>query len=663
MKHYTCLHNDDKMPIGGHGMKFLVCTGSVQETQTLVNGNFSASDFGVLSKKPYFAQLGKLCVVSSVTPGSNPARSNAILLWDGAPISDEGAFSPLFNSAKANAPLERYLQTLESGKVSTQLSGIFGTARFSAGGDGLLAPDPLSQYAFFLAKVGGQTLVSNSLHLIERAGTLLGQPFRRAFASNAYEAAFGIGGWTHTGLEGVEKILPDHYLVFSNGTVTQRRFPSSLFASKFEPGTYTEKYTKAKQSLLQRMAGISRSFPDEGMVLDLSGGQDTRLLLGTLLANKSKNFHVFAGGGSDSRDRHVANMLINHFGLKSGAYLSNLGSEEALSAFESGARATYRSMGTSSLFHSTLGKQQLVDVAQVRGGSAEGRTKAFFRQTSWKKSTRQRRYVRQLRGSRPLLGNFDDIFQRIVSGDKNRLQSLLALVMARGKRHHDLFTSEFLHEASLFIENNMEWMLNAGVHSANLADAFYMFDRGWRHCGLPSQIMNDARPTFEPLNDVQLASAQFSLEQADRDRARLSRDLMQSFDVDGLLEFPFADTNWPEAHFTDDQHKKRAALADVSSTPIPAEKLIAPTGKADGVHARGAKAYMQAVMPSMRAIASDLPTHHVCWDYLKRDHFLESLANGRLEQPQTAGTGARLFSSLLWITGQEERVAIEDSTK
>lgn len=635
-------------------MKFLICFSAQSGSKQLSAHHFTDQDFGIASPNAFSTRLGSTTIIGSgpltKMPGSD---GSSTIIWDGAFISDNFAYSNLIKAqppVPAEVEIERYLDQIKAGGASKSLSGIFGAARVDEDSSFIIAPDPLSQYAFFHVAHGGQTLISNSLHLIEKACQLLGFPVGRDFTSNAFEAAFGVGGWTKTGLKGVEKLLPGHALVGSTNGVRQHRFHNPW---REKSGDYHTTMQTAAAGLKKRVESLSRALPDQGLVLDLSGGKDTRLMLSSFLGCGIKNFHVFTGGAKKSSDRQIANALINRFGLKRSEFLSNVAIDEDIDPVTAMARAAYRSMGTSNLFHTALGSKKLMNVAQVRGGCAEGRTKSFFASPDRAKQRKMLNRLRKIEGQKGwssfLTGLSSPSFP-----DRFRAQ-----LLARGKRGHDLFTQPFLKEAALSFQDQLEWLTNEGIGEDDLADAYYVSDRGWRHGGFPVQVMNDCRPTFEPLSDVRLLLAQSSLPKAARENAKLVYDLMNECAERDLLEIPFADTNWPLCLGASTSTGNRERWLEGRTAPVPADSLVPTPGVIEGLHNLGKNQYMQRVQQHFLELADGLSKASDVWGFLDREAVLQAIKDGDFATDKYQGLGPRLYYGLVWMTGQEDRSVLE----
>ncbi|MBO6504281.1 MAG: hypothetical protein JJ850_11705 [Kordiimonadaceae bacterium] len=638
-------------------MKFVIHFPTCGNPATLSASQFTDQDFGVVTPAPFEAHLGRISVISSVAPHTRSTPNDpALVFWDGAFISDDGAHNHLLDNSSPTAAavaISSYLDGVSAGETPIHLSGVFGAARIDEDGSFMLSPDPLSQYAFFRLERSGHTLISNSLHLIEKAAARLGFACERDFTSNAFEAAFGVGGWTKTGLAGVEK-LPTGYAVVGDGK--QARLKRFSMPWKNQYGTYEASMRAAASGLMKRANSLAQTLPDRGLAIDLSGGKDTRLVLGSFLGAKARNFHVFTGGPEGGPDRGVANRLINHFDLKRSGFLSNVGPGEIIDPIAATARAAFRSMGSSNLFHTGLGVERLSNVAQVRGGCAEARTKSFFPSTKPHQQKKMQSYHRSLAASE---GWSLRLKQLLRAASTTFTAQFAAQLISRSRFTHQLFTDEFLHQAARAFEHQIDWLLAQDISEANVKDAYYLADRGWRHSGFTVQVINDSRPTFEPLNDVRLVSAQAALSVDDRDRARLTYDIMTQFGVPGLIEVPFAASDWPVELMSDPQKLVRAELSKMTAQPVNAEALTRPQGDIRGIHNLGRQAYMEAVQYHFLELAGDLERSSSVWSILDRDELLAAIQSGEFATTKFALVGSRLYYGLVWITGQEERTVLD----
>lgn len=638
-------------------MKFLIVLGPCDRGK-LDHTNFSPGDFGNHYTSLFQRQLEDTFILSDETPEYPGPTGQDLIMWDGAPICDDLAFSTLLPNADAGRRMNRYIADLQAGSISQHVSGVFGCARVSPDGTCIIAPDPLSQYAIFFLKHGNTFLFSNSLHLIERAGQLLGIKPSRDFASNAFEAAFGVGGWTRTGLAGVHKIPPNHYVMHRQGATNFTAFRGAVTNSRTGHDQYRHHVSVAANSLKESAQAMSRTLPNGGLVLDLSGGKDTRLVLGAHLAANIRNFHVFLGGAANGPDQRAARQVARHFGLDRVQFLSNVEAGETISAIECARRAAYRSMGTSNQYQAALGRLKLAGSAQVRGGCSEGRTRAFFPSAGLKRRLKALHYATRFDPS----SGRSDILRRLNSSldalRQRPSQVLAALLTYRGGKAHKLFRPAFLHDAFNDIEQQVRWLQDLGVARKNLADAYYIFDRGWRHGGFPVQVTNDSRTTFEPLNNIGLVEAQFSLENKDRQKARLAFDLFDEFEVPDLVEMPFEANSWPEEFLSNSQLTRRAGLAQVSDVALPARPINQQVGSAHGVYHHRLVPYMLETQDYMLDLVSGVPVDHHCWDSVDRPALIQSIRSGELASQKLAPVGLRLLHAFIWLMHEESRVPL-----
>lgn len=638
-------------------MKFLIIFGKTNLAEKLHPSRFSSEDFGVHCSDAFSTQVRNTYVLCSQRPSNYKTPDDKIILWDGAPINQDVAFSSRMHVPDAPDRISQYIETVVAGRAPEKAAGIFGCAQISANGTCIIMPDPLSQYSFFSLTNGNQHFFSNSLHLIEKACKLLGVSISRDFACTAFEAAFGIGGWTRTGLAGVNKIPPNHFVVYQQENLNFVPFKSSVFLNRPNSQQYEQKARLASESLKNSAIALSKSFPEQGLVLDLSGGKDTRLLLGAQMTAESGNFHVFLGGTTGGADQQAASRLVEHYNLDSVQFLSTIGSEERILAIDTARRAAYRFMGTSSLYQSDLGESHLTGVAQVRGGSSEARTRSFFRLPRGKKRRKALAYDRRI-NSDSQFSLFEYLFKFRIDKAKREKEQLVAALISRGRPKHHLFRREFIKDAHQSITKNIEWLAENNVARENLADAFYIFDRGWRHCGFPVQVMNDSKTVFEPLNDITVLEAHFALQENERTSARVAFDLFELFDQKDLLEMPFADSSWPETRFSNPQRLRRQELSRISAQKKPARSILGPAGFIENRQTLGNVNYMRAVQPFMLDIVSGIPTHHSCWDYLHRERFIQNLSSGALATDRFASFGTQLLQAFIWITNEESRIPV-----
>ena len=453
-------------------MKFLIAIGHNIKNPVLSISNFFVDDFGTKNIHPFAHTIQNICFLASQKPSQLDSRNKNYILWDGSPIHPDTAFSSIMPIPDASRKMADYLNDVQTGKTTSNFSGIFGCASIEANGKCVIASDPLSQYSVFFVSDQNRYLFSNSLHLIEKACKLLRISVTRDFTSNAYEIAFGAGGWTRTGLSRVFKMPPNHYMRYDQGKVDFLRNHFSVFSDRHNAATYSSKIRIAADSLKSSALAMSKLLPNEGLVLDLSGGKDTRLVLGAQLAAQPNNFSVFLGGPSGGDDQKTASRLVCHYNLDSVNFLSNIGADENISAIEAARRAAYRYMGTSNQYQAELGTLTLSGCAQVRGGASEGRTRSFYNYPSGKRLKKILSYSSHVREA----GLSPSFFKKLrhYATSKRTENKLTALILARGKAIHRFFHTDFLKSAHESILSNIMWLKEQGVAGKNLADTYYI---------------------------------------------------------------------------------------------------------------------------------------------------------------------------------------------
>lgn len=643
-------------------MNFLIALGApgLEKIRNLQPSNYSSSDFGVANLSPCLFNRQDIYVVTSREPDKLQSGENEVILWDGSIVDHDTAFSTIMPVPDAYDRIKRYIESIKERREPTGYSGVFGCAQITNDGRFYIACDQLSQYAIFHAHINGTRLFSNSLHLIEKTAKLLNINISRDFASNAYEAAFGAGGWMRTGLSQVEKIPPNHFVSYEQGEVKFIPNVSSAYALQPSQAKYQSRIQYAAKQLKNSALALSKAFPEQGLVIDLSGGKDTRVLLGAQLATGEKNFHVFLGAQPGNPDYEVASNLVSYYDLDSAYFPSNIAAKEHISPVDVARRAAYRYMGTSNLYQSDVGLNTLSGVAKVRGGSAEGRTKAFFLYPDGKRKRMILRYGRVIKHGWGEVSELHRAVSKFIPNYQKREKLLTAMIMSRGKRGHFLFRTEFLQSAYKSVLSNIEWLREHDVAAENLADAYYIFDRGWRHCGFPVQVMNGYRTTFEPLNNIALLEAQFSLKTEGRQKARVSFDLFENFKVESLVEIPFENSTWPEEFFNSEGLDRRAALSNISSPKVSHQWITDTPGNAESIHTLGRSRYMREVKEYMLELATGLPVSHECWDYLKREELLKSISNDVFLDARFASTGVRLLHGFIWMAHEECRYPFDN---
>ena len=170
--------------------------------------------------------------------------------------------------------------------------------------------------------------------------------------------------------------------------------------------------------------------------------------------------------------------------------------------------------------------------------------------------------------------------------------------------------------------------------------------------------MNSSKATFEPLNDIKLLQAQFSLSEGSRQSALLAFDLFETLDVKDLVEMPFAGGDWPSELLSQERLVKRQKLSSISTQKKQSRSLLGKRGSIESIHTLGNVRYLKAVQQYMLELIFDLPPHHICWDYLEREIFLKNLSSDIFVNDRFSGAMIQLLHSFIWVTGEERRVPV-----
>ena len=167
--------------------------------------------------------------------------------------------------------------------------------------------------------------------------------------------------------------------------------------------------------------------------------------------------------------------------------------------------------------------------------------------------------------------------------------------------------------------------------------------------------MNGSRTTFEPLNNIKLLEAQFSLNIADRQKARMAFDLFEQFNIKDLVELPFENSEWPSEFLSEQGLLQRQVLTWIPSKKKVPRSLLPPAGIANTIYTLGDAKYMKEVQQFILDIASDLSIHHHCWNYLRRDEIINAISSGVFATDKYAGFGIRLLHAFVWLAQEESR--------
>ena len=117
----------------------------------------------------------------------------------------------------------------------------------------------------------------------------------------------------HSLFSGVEKLPPASLFRFARGKLLEERKYWRLADVSYDKAQVQGDVPGLAAGLARAVAMIGANFP--GAVLDLTGGYDSRALIGAMLQDPALRFHTVVNGPPDSPDVVVARQIAERFGL------------------------------------------------------------------------------------------------------------------------------------------------------------------------------------------------------------------------------------------------------------------------------------------------------------------------------------------------------------
>lgn len=409
----------------------------------------------------------------------------------------------------------------------------------SAGARELVASaDVFGLYPVWRWSDGDTVVATNNAHLVATVLAPLGERVGRNPLNSAWQLIYQAGVADSTGYEGVEWLPFGHYLSIAepgDGTGPVARFlpfPSLEGGWPFRSELGAEELVeRAREEIVENITVLTAA-GHRDRVADLTGGQDSRLMLAAMLSTGASGEYSFhTDGGPTSPDANVAAALRERYGLARAAitltpwkpappYLANL------------RLILYRGFGC--FFQNVsmgMGMRSDPGLLHLNGGYGETLRSNFYKQIV----------------DRPGLTPHG-LFDRQI---RMRGEAMLRPEVVERMREtlNDLFARD----------------LASGADESDAGDLHYMQHRARQFFGTQYRARLDQRSAAYPLYSPSGIAAAFSLDGAVRGSNRIGFRLIEMLEP-GLLGVPMAEDPWlPDAYSGRGDETELAAVEAVQT--------------------------------------------------------------------------------------------------
>lgn len=385
---------------------------------------------------------------------------------------------------------------------------------FTVDGENVLAEtDLLGHGHLFESQHENFAVISNRLHLHTLVLVAFGHKLElnksaalsMLFSGNVF---FSQQNMSHDMLtEGVNLVPVDKRASLKHGMLTWREKASLKYAITGAPLDYEYLIEEGAREVLENARAAIES-PEFGeVIVDLSGGKDSRLVFGAALHAQGWQERIALNSSDvrNSQDLPIACGIANHFGAKfyRGDSLPRtpLSAEENVQMWRSYFQGLYHRMGASAWTY----EGRNTDSISLSGGSGE------ILRTFWHENLRQ--HVRD----GDTLDSFASRFAKNLGKERGFGDDRAEVV---GK-----------HLASVLREL-------PGKELGNKLESHYLYFRNRSHFGLRGFSFYHERPTWFPLMSASLLKAAHSIPFFERAQGRVIRDVMARINP-VLLGMPF----------------------------------------------------------------------------------------------------------------------------
>jgi hypothetical protein len=373
--------------------------------------------------------------------------------------------------------------------------GNYMVVRIECGTTRIIA-DPLGTYPVFYFDGPNFFAASNDIFRLREALAQLGAECPRLSLIYAGFITLGCAPGGITGFEGIRMLPVGAEIVFradGSAGIERRPLADLLYCS----ADLDELLERADDEIRSNVRAIATGGFDD-LSCDLTGGMDSRLVVAAILAERLGNaFSMVTRGDQSAPDAQVAAMIREKFGLRrSSGGVSKVGTQEPLSGLQ---HALWRSQGMMELPFIFASPPAFM---RLTGGLGE------LMRTFWSNPP-----------DGPPLG---------------RLHQNLARA---GTKYISPFAARRLRR---MIAEDATAILEEGVASEDLGDAFYLASRNRYHFGVP---WRGSGAQFHPLYSPAAIAAAHKLRRERRRINAVGHALMSRWSRD-LAAMPFADKAW-----------------------------------------------------------------------------------------------------------------------
>ena len=533
--------------------------------------------------------------------------------------------------------------------------GVYTATSVSSNGTGCVTSDPLGFGALYWAESDDLVVVSNRSSLAARLVTPTGRCPTRDVEGAASVAYCTYAMSDRTGFAGVSTIPPGSYLALSPDAAPRIRTWS---ATPWMPTVDVDAHdrTALVAGVRDELAASVRALatvPAATKMANLTGGRDTRLVLGLLLSEGlADQFTYNTFGSAALPDCVVATAIADRFGLdhRAASRSAVAGAARAATPGAASSRpaprpATYadRLRHHVWLTSGMLSTWDLRNLPQ-RPSSGMVLTGLFgetFR-TIYHPKPRRRSWRAPLRKAPPLLAATMDDLREQVYGTGHGFDA--ARIFKPEAREH--FDAQVAKDLIASLPENGD--------PKDALDGFYLAGRLRRWFG--PQPDTDTHHRVYPLYSLGATRATFALGPDARWSEVLPFELMRAT-CEELASMPFAQSAWPEelSAFVPDAQRFRAAPV-TPATPLPPRQSLRarPEHKMQTVNQEHQS---RAGDDKVRVLREqlDLGADHALFDLIDRPALLEALDRfGELGVNARRGVHGAVTAAM-WLGGAEAR--------
>ena len=553
------------------------------------------------------------------------------------------------------------------------LRGVYCALSWEPEGAFCLHGDTLAQYPIFIWQRAETFCASNNLFFLESVLKQFERPATRSIESAMFEAVLEVGSGNRTGLDSVE-LLAAGNTWSGDGHHVQRSSVPTVFDEHIEktPEGYRSNLSIAREGLIEFAEAIGKRAQNEKVIVDLTGGKDSRMVLAALVgAGVHREVEFFTNGPAASSDVLAAAPLYERYGLRPARFFQE-NRDEPIDAIEHSRRAVFRHQGCAALLRENPGKLRLLGQSRVHGASGE-LARAYFG------SRPEDRASRSLQDARRDLRRFGAAsLLPFLLRRKSRswqVNAWAAFMAYRGGTMLPIVTRDFSRSIYQSLLRDFQNIAATAAEQDDWPDVFYAVDRARRHFGMATRLRLLTRSTFDPLADSSLFRASRSLTYGERLSGRVPFELIASLADEALALAPLADARWPP-------ELARYVELDPESLAPPVTKNIEPTSpiptfhtpaiwRQRGVPPTGVRAtdgwgmarHVRALGNYAQELAGSISPNNACWDFLNRPKLLDLFADfsGWLRSLAVPSKALRLVHGLIWVAEQESRTQIRDT--